>query len=577
MDNQKSLLASGERRTLILAGLMLSLSVAAGIVPFVFVMELVRELAGPTPERQAVVLLLVGIVAVLTVKAMCYGAAHVLAHTTAFRVLATIRLKLVRHLERMNIGFFHKHKMGELTKILNFDVEQVELYLAHGLPEIASAILISFCATAIVTFIDYRLGLCLMGIVPLVIITNRILQRHWKEMFAAYFLSLKTMSEELMEYIATIPAIKAFSKTENRTEKVVRTMNAYNDYVRKMSLSMVVPAGISGVILEAGIAVLAVTGCLLLRRGDITLYELVLAVFLASAFCASLARLSLSKHFGIVFRNSSMNITKILNERPKECPSPADVKPGDIRLEQVSFSYEGNRDALTDVSLTIPGGSLVALTGVSGAGKSSVAHLIMGFFKPDKGRVLINGTDISSFTETQISAMISIVQQDVYLFNTTIRENIRIGKSNATDAEVEDAAKKARIHDFICSLPDGYDTLTGEKGTRISGGERQRIAIARALLKDAPIIILDEATSSVDAMNETLIQKAVNELRSGKTVIMITHHLSTIVNADRIFLLNNGRLVGQDTHAGLYRDNALYRHLWNEKSSADTWTIKEAH
>ncbi len=576
MDHQKNILAPDEKRTLLVAGFMLSLSVAAGIVPFVLVMELVRELAGPAPERHAVVLLLLGIVVFLTVKAVCYGIAHVLSHTTAYRILATIRLKLVRHLERMNIGFFHKHKIGELTKILNFDVEQVELYLAHGLPEIAAAILIPLCATAIVTFIDYRLGLCLMGIVPLVMITNRLLQRHWKEMFATYFLSLKTLSEELMEYIATIPAIKAFSKTENRTEKVVKTMNAYNDYVRKMSLSMVVPAGISGVILEAGVAVLAVTGCLLLRRGDITLFELVLAVFLATAFCASLARFSLSKHFGIVFRNSSANIANILNESPREGPSLADGKPGDIRLDHVTFSYEGFRDALTDVSLTIPVGALVALTGVSGAGKSSVAHLIMGFFKATQGRVLINGNDIDAFTEQQISAMISIVQQDVYLFNTTIRENIRIGKHDATDAEVEDAAKKARIHDFICSLPDGYDTLTGEKGTRISGGERQRIAIARALLKDAPIIILDEATSSVDALNETLIQKAVNELRSGKTVIMITHHLSTIVNADRIFLLDEGRLVGQGTHAELYRDNTLYRHLWNEKSSADTWTIKEA-
>lgn len=576
MDHQRKLLAPDERRTLLLAGIMLSLSVAAGIVPFVLVTELIRELAGSAPQRQAVTLLLWGIAALLTVKAVCYCAAHVLSHTTAYKVLATIRLKLIRHLETMSIGFFHRHKIGELTKVLNFDVEQVELYLAHGLPEIAAATLIPFCAVVIVTFIDYRLGLCLICIVPLVMITNRILQRHWKEMFATYFLSLKTMSEELMEYIATIPAIKAFSKSENRTEKVVQTMNAYNDHVRTMSLSMVIPAGISGVVLEAGVAVLAVTGCLLLRKGEITIYELVLAIFLATAFCASLARLSLSRHFGIVYTNAAKNITEILDERPRECHAIADGAPGDIELDHVSFSYEDNRNALTDVSLTIPGGALVALTGVSGAGKSSVAHLIMGFFKTDSGRILINGTDIGSFTETQISAMISIVQQDVYLFNTTIRENIRIGKSDATDAEVEDAAKKARIHDFIVSLPDGYDTLTGEKGARLSGGQKQRVSIARALLKDAPIIILDEATSSVDAMNETLIQNAINELRCGKTVIMITHHLSTIVNADHIFLLDEGKLIAAGTHAELLRDNNVYRFLWNEKSSADTWTIKEA-
>jgi len=576
MDHQKSLLAPDERRALLLAGIMLSLSVAAGVIPFVLVMELVRELAEPLPERQAVVLLLWGIAAILAAKAVCYSAALVMSHTTAYKVLSTIRLKLIRHLEKMSIGFFHRNRVGELAKILNYDVEQVELYLAHGLPEIATAILIPFCATVIVTLIDYRLGLCLICIVPMVIAINRFLQHHWKEMFVRYFLSLKTMSEELMEYIATIPAVKAFSKNENRTEKVVRTMDAYNAYVRKMTLSMVIPASISGVFLEAAVAVLAVTGSLLLRKGEISIYELVLAVFLATAFCASLSRLSLARHFGIVYRNSEKNIFQILDEQPRGCLSAADATPGDIELENVSFSYGNSRNALKNVSLTISGGSLVALTGVSGAGKSSVAHLVMGFFKADTGRVLINGTDINTLTEKQISGMISIVQQDVFLFNTTIGENIRIGKSDATDAEVTEAAKKARIHDFIQSLPDGYNTLTGEKGARISGGEKQRIAIARALLKDAPIIILDEATSSIDSHNETLIQKAVNELRSGKTVIMITHHLSTIVNADRIFLLDEGKLIAEGTHAELYRENDAYRFLWNEKSNADTWTIKEA-
>lgn len=575
MDRQRSLFNSEEKRTLLFAGMLLSLSIVGGIVPFVLVMKIVRELAAPFPHQPTIIRLIVFITCILLLKTLFYALSHMLSHTTSYNVLASIRLKLVNHLKQMNIGYFNKNKIGDMTKILNFDVEQIELYLAHGLSEIAASSLIILCSTVIVTTIDYRLGLCLIFMVPVVMIFNAVLQKNWADMFTKYFLSLKTMSEKLMEYISTISAIKAFSKNENRTEKVLQTMHEYNSYVKRMSLSMLIPAGFSGIFLEAGVAALAIFGSLLLQNGQITLYELVLAVFLATAFCASLSKLSLSRHFGIVYRNSTRNIHSILSVAPDKRPPTAHAVPGDINFNHVTFSYEDGREVLSDVSLNIPSGSLVALTGVSGAGKSSMAHLIMGFFKADTGSITINGVDINTLSEKQISQMIAIVQQDVFLFNTTIRENIRIGNSNATDLEVVEAARKAQIHNFIQTLPDGYDTLIGEKGSKISGGEKQRISIARALLKNTSIIILDEATSSVDSVNEFLIQQAINELRHGKTVIMITHNLNTIVNADCIFLMDNGKVLAKGSHEKLYRDNEFYQYLWKEKSSASKWTIKE--
>lgn len=585
MHSRETLLTTEEKRSFFLAGLLLTLSVAAGMIPFVLVVDLVRQLASETPQIHTIRTTLLIITALLAMKAVLYGATHIISHTAAYKVLVSLRLKLIRHMERMNIAFFHRHKIGELTKVLNFDVEQVENYLAHGLPEIATATLIPACAVLMVAFIDYRLGLALLAVVPLVLGTSALLQRHWAPMFATYLDKLKTMSEELMEYIGTITVIKAFSGHENRTEKMMRSMDGYTGYLKRMCVTMIIPASISGVFMEAGVAAVAIIGCLLLKKGEITLYELILAIFLSTAFCASLARLSLAKHFNIVFMNASRQIQSITDEEPQRSTANAINTPkqargtltliGEISFENVSLSYDNGRDAVQGVSLTIPSGSLTAFTGISGAGKSSIAHLIMGFYSPTKGRIHLGGREIQTMTEKEISAMVSMVQQDVFLFNTTIAENIRIGRADATDLEVVAAAKKARIHDFIESLPMGYETMVGEKGARLSGGEKQRISIARALLKDAPIIIFDEATSSVDAENEAQIQEAIGELREGRTVIMITHHLSTIVHADRIILMDAGQISAQGTHPELLESSRDYIHLWNEKSSTKSWTIKE--
>jgi ATP-binding cassette subfamily B protein len=329
-------------------------------------------------------------------------------------------------------------------------------------------------------------------------------------------------------------------------------------------------------LLEGGLVAMIIRGSVLLRDDMIGVQQFVLAIILGGIFSASFAKLATFQHYRVVFDQSMTRIGSVLNSNPPQRNNLYKaVPPGDIMIQDLDFSYHEGEKALSQIDLTFSQNNVHAIVGSSGSGKSTLAHLLMGFWRPQKGSISIGGVDIADMTEEALSQLVSIVQQDVFLFNLSIEENIRMGKADATKEEVIDAAKRAQIHDFIMTLPHAYDTLAGEGGVKFSGGEKQRLSLARMILKDAPIVILDEATAAIDPSNERLIQKAMTQLGQDKTIITIAHHLHTITHADQIVVMDSGMVVATGAHDELMNQCDEYINMVEQQDNVDNWQIKE--
>ena len=514
---------------------------------------------------------------------MCMYTATWKAHLVAYSCLTDIRLRIVRHLKKLPLGFFQIRRPGDLANVMRNDVEQVEVYLAHGLPESASATLFPAAAFVLMLAVDWRLALCMMAGLPLMWLVKKAAAPAWSRGFEIVAQYASRMQNSLMEYVANIAVVKAFGKEERKTDE---TVGAARDYVNWATSSMndvSVPMALIALFMEFGTVLVLIVGTWLLSTGGISIERLILAMVLASAFTSSVAKTATLQHYRFMFDQAMTGIESVLGVKtPDLIESSEEPRMGDIELHGVSFSYpqseeDGNerKQALDSIDLVLRRGSTNALVGSSGCGKSTLASLIMGFWQPDSGRVTVGGQDLSQLSERQISSLFSIVQQDVFLFNQSIEENILIGRPGATHEEVVKAAKRARIHDFISRLPHGYATVPGEGGVQLSGGERQRISIARVMLKDAPIIILDEATAAVDAENEALIQEARDDLSRDKTVVTIAHHLNAVRGAEQIVVMREGCIAGAGTHEELMSTCPLYQEMVAKQKQVDNWDIRE--
>jgi ATP-binding cassette, subfamily B, bacterial IrtA/YbtP len=573
--NKKSNLVKEIKARNRVSNILIAINVLLGIIPLVIVVFLTDMLINGTTTIRHILLggILSGIC--LALKALFYGLSLWKAHDAAYGVLTDIRTAMIRHLKKLPLGFFQTRKAGDLANIINHDVEQVELYLAHALPEIMSATLIPAIIFVVVLLIDWRLGLALVCSVPLVLLSRRFLNKLWVGPMRQYSESTKKMSEDLLEYVATIPVIKAFSRDERKTKSVLCGMHEYLSWVKKWLIKLSVPMSVISMALEGGLVVMIIVGSLLLLSGRIGIREFILALVLGGIFSSSFAKLATFQHYGIVFNQSMTRIGSVMNVIPPPKGKNNSVTAGDILFQDVRFSYTGEEDTLAGINLQFRESSVNAIVGPSGSGKSTLAHLLMGFWSPDGGSISIGGNNIADMTEEALSSLVSIVQQEVFLFNLSIEENIRIGKPDATKEGIVEAAKRARIHEFIMELPDGYDTLGGEAGVKFSGGEKQRISIARMMLKNAPIIILDEATAAIDPSNELLIQKAIKDLGSNKTIITIAHHLNTIRGVDQIVVMDKGRIVASGEHNTLLAACPLYAEMTEQQDKVDSWQIKE--
>ena len=558
-----------------LSNLLLALKIVFDLIPQILLVYLISSLITNNINEDNLKYIFLGIFISFALKGVFYYFATKVAHEKAYEKLTELRLDIIGHLKKLSLGFFKEHNTGELTNIVQHDVEQVEVYLAHGLPEIMSVTLLPTIIFIAMIFVDWRLALGMIAGVPLMYLVKVLSQKTMDKNFAIYFNHENKMREELMEYVKNISVIKAFAKEEEISERTLKTAREYIYWVKKSMGAITIPMGLIDIFMEIGVVIVMILGSIFLYQGNITTPNFILAIILSSAFTASISKTATLQHFSIVFREALNAIGKVLTVPLPNKKTEQGLEFGNIEFKDVNFAYGKDGFELKNINLTFKKNSLNAFVGASGCGKSTVSNLLMGFWDTDEGQILINGKDIKEYSQENISMLIGSVGQEVILFDLSIFENISIGKLNATKEEVIEAAKKARCHDFISALPNGYETRVGEMGVKLSGGEKQRISIARMILKNAPILILDEAMAAVDSENEKLIGDAIDDLSKDKTVITIAHHLNTIRNSDQIIVMDKGLVLDTGSHEELMKRCDFYRDMVEAQNKVDRWNLKD--
>ena len=558
-----------------LSGMLLILKILFDLIPQILLVYLINFFMNKNININNIKLIFLIILISFILKEVFYYFTVKIAHEKAYNKLIELRLNIIKHLKKLSLGFFKEHSTGELTNIIQHDVEQVEVYLAHGLPEIMSAMVIPVIVLISMFTVDYRLAFAMLIGIPLMFLVKKFSQNIMKKNFQIYFNQESKMQEELMEYVKNISVIKAFAKEEVISERTLKTAKEYINWVKKSMGAVTVPMGLINIFMEIGVVIVMILGSFFLSKGEITLPRFILSIILSSIFTSSINKTATLQHFSIVFKEAIKSIGKILTIALPIEKKDDELQSGNIEFKNVNFEYIQGSFKLQNINLLIEKNTLNAFVGPSGCGKSTIANLIMGFWDIENGQINISGKNISEYSEQSISKLIGSVQQEAILFNISIFENIAIGKENATKEEVIEAAKKARCHDFIEALPNKYDTKVGEMGVKLSGGEKQRISIARMILKNAPILILDEAMAAVDSENEKLIEEAINDLSKNKTVITIAHHLNTIKNSNQIIVMNKGVVVDRGTHEELMNRCNFYQTMVKAQNKVDRWNLKE--
>ena len=582
----------------VLSNFLLTLKILFDAIPQVLFVFLIAAMMEKRIEN--IKILFVFMLASFILKAIFSYFSSKCSHEKAYSKLAELRVNMIEHLKKLKLGFFKEHTSGELTNIIQEMPEQVEIYLAHGLPEIMAATILPILLFLAMLFVDWKLALAMISGLPFMFLTTILSKKTMNKNFGIYFEHESYMQEKMMEYVKNISAIKAFAKEETVSDETLKTASEYVYWLKKSMKAVTIPMGLLDIFMEIGVAVVMILGSLFLARGEISVSAFILSIIFSYLFVAQISKTASLHHFSIVFKEALKAIGKILTAPLPQNKINEHLQAGDIEMQGVNFSYarpqditpssktpsskqlrgndsmliENNTFALKDINLTFKQNTFNAIVGASGCGKTTLKALLMGFWDLDSGEIKINGKDIKNYSEESLSALIGSVEQDVYLFDLSVFENITIGKLDANKDEVIEAAKKARIHDFIMSLPNGYDTKVGEMGSRLSGGEKQRLSIARMILKDAPILILDEAMAAVDSENEKLISDAIEELSHEKTVITIAHHLNSIKKADKIVVMDSGKIIGIGTHEELMKTCDFYSLLVSAQNKIDAWKLK---
>lgn len=489
----------------------------------------------------------------------------------AYEMSASGRLSLAEHLRKLSLGFLSRRDPGDLSSMLITDFMMAETGISHHLPQLMGAVVMPVLAFASLIWIDWRMAVSMFAALPLALLVLWASTKAQRKLSGRQIQAKINAGNRLEEYLQGIRVMKAYNLLGDR---FVRLRNAFAE-LRRACIRQEALLGpfvlLSITLVRAGLTMMVLCGTYLLLGGKLSILVFVLFLVVGSRvfdpLTSALTNFTEFRYFSI----AGGRILSLMNE-PEMKGERKSPEAGDIRFEHVSFAYQ-DKEVLHDITVTLPKNSLTALVGPSGSGKSTVMKLCARFYDPQQGRIFFGGVPMDEIAPESLMSHISMVFQDVYLFQDTIRNNIRFGKTDATDEEIIAVAKKACCHDFIMRLPQGYDTMVGEGGCTLSGGEKQRISIARAILKDAPVILLDEATASLDPENEVEVQKAIDSLIKGRTVIAIAHRLKTIKDADRIIVLDNGRIEEEGTHDELVKKDGLYAHLWNIQESISGWKL----
>lgn len=500
------------------------------------------------------------------IRGLCGYLAPYLNHIAAFQILADLRNQFYRKLDPLAPAIFISRRTGDLVSIAINNIEILELFFAHTLTQIIVAIGIPLIVLGVLAWIHPYLAILLLVFLILAALVPTLTIRANEKRGDHLRVQLATLGSFLIDSVQGIWEILAFGRGKDRLAGIIRMVLDYRKEQRAYIRVNAIASASYAILVSSGMVVVLVESTILAQSGDIPSFYLPITVILcAGAFNSMKDVIEVSKQLSMTIAGAK-RFFAIMDDIPvvQESGSSKISLSGAPTLEvsDVWFRY-GKQEpyVLKGVNFFIPSGCTAAIVGMTGAGKTTLTHLLMRFWDPEKGVIRLDGYDIREVLLEDLRATISVVTQDIFLFDSSIRENIRIGKADATDQEVEMAARFARIHDFISGLPEGYDTLVGERGIRLSGGERQRVAIARAILKDAPVLIMDEATSNLDTETELLIRETIRELMKGRTVFMIAHRLSTVVHADTILVLKEGEIVEQGTHSELIKLEGRYASL----------------
>lgn len=576
---------AGNHKYLIYASWILSaVSALVSLVPYWYIWLVMREVLETAPHfENAVGLTHNGWMAVgfAVAAVLIYIAGLMCSHMGAFRIATNMRISTMEHILKLPLGVSESFGSGKLRKIVNESSAATETYLAHQLPDRSGAIATP-CGLLILLFVfDWRLGV--LSLLPVVlgfaIMMSMTGQRMQKKMLE-YQNALDDMSNEAVEYIRGIPVVKTFGQTIYSFKKFKGSIERYKKWVIAYTKELRAPMMFYTTAIN-GVFAFLIAGALFFTSDGVTsefILNLIFYIIITPIISITLTRIMFQSENAMIVDDALGRIDSILKLDPLSEPSKPEI-PADasVEVKNVYFSYDGKNDVLKNISFYIPAGQKIALVGPSGGGKTTLANIIARFFDPDRGCVKIGGIDVKNIKKEELMDTVSFVFQNSRLIKGTILDNVRLGKPDATREEVMNAIVNAQCKDIIDKLPNGIDTVIGSKGTYLSGGEQQRIAIARVMLKDSPIIIMDEATAFADPDNEYRIQKALTNISKGKTVIMIAHRLSTVVNADRIYVIKDGEIAESGTSDELMAQNGLFSKMWNNYQASVQWKVsKEA-
>lgn len=586
---------AGNRHWLTVLGMILAgLSTVLSMIPFVCIWFVVRDLlnvltAGDISLTTHSTTYAWAAASFSVLSILLYFIALCCAHLAAFHTATNMKKAAMHHIVTLPLGYFSQNASGRLRKIIDDNAGLTENFLAHQLPDLTGAVVMPIAVIILIFIFDWRLGLCCL--VPLAISVFFLKQMmggdnaHFME---GYMTALETMNKEAVEYIRGIPVVKVFQQTVYSFKNFHAAIEEYEKYASGYALKCRIPlTGFNVALNGTFVLLIPVAGMILAGVSGQASYQDVLLDFLFYSLftpvCTTMMnRVMFASEQLMAAKSAVTRIEDILQEQPLAKPSKTSSKrPTDasVSFEHVSFVYPGTTEkALDDITFEVPEGKTVALVGASGSGKSTAAKLIPRFFDVTEGRILVGGADVRDIDKQTLMSKIAFVFQNTKLFKDTLLENIRAARPSATREEVLKAADAAQCTEIIARLPQGLNTVVGNGGTYLSGGENQRIALARAVLKDVPIIILDEATAFADAENEHQIQLAFEKLTKGKTVLMIAHRLSTIQNADLILVFDNGKIIERGTHESLLSANGKYASMWNDYQTSIRWKVtKEAN
>lgn len=557
-----------------------ALSALMALVPFWYIWRITKEVLEVSPDfSKAENLIHNGWMAVLfsIMSVLIYIAALMCSHLSAFRVATNIRIKTMEHIVKLPLGFTESFGSGKLRKIVNESSAATETYLAHNLPDNAGAIATPIGLIVLLLAFDWRLGL--LSLAPVVLaflIMMTMTGVGMKKKMEEYQNALGDMSNEAVEYVRGIPVVKTFGQTVFSFKKFKDSIDRYKVWVIAYTKELRMPMVFYTIAINGVFVFLIAAGIIFTQNGvsNEFLLNILFYIIITPIISVTLTKIMYQSENKMIVNDALNRINSVLDMNPlTETASPKLPKDASVRIENVSYSYDGEKKALDSVNVEIKSGQTVAFVGPSGGGKSTLANIISRFFDPQSGRVLIGGIDVRDIPKQKLMNTVSFVFQNSRLIKASIFDNVRLGKPNATRDEVMKAIESAQCMDIIEKLPNGVDTVIGTKGIYLSGGEQQRVTIARAMLKNAPIVILDEATAFADPDNEVRVQRAFTELSKGKTVIMIAHRLSTVANADKIYVLNDGHIAESGSSKVLIDKNSLFSKMWNEYRTSVQWKV----